>query len=746
MSVENLAGQTLGQYLLRELIGRGGMAAVYRSYQQSLKRTVAVKILPPGINVSQQALARFTREAETAAALEHPHIVPIYDYGTIHDISFVVMRMLTGGTLSERLKQHVVTGQPLPSLNEIADLLSKLGSALDYAHNAGVVHRDIKPSNIMFDNHGNPFLTDFGIAKLLDESVTQLTQQGGTLGTPTHMPPEQWRGENITPASDQYAMAVVIYQVITGRLPFDAPTPHALMFKHLGEMPPPLHLERSQVPEAVTRVLDRALAKNPADRFPTITAFAQAFSHATAGVVSSPTGFFTFELPKAEPSLAPTPAPTPLGQMPTPPPTAPPMMPAPPIDPMTYRLPTSAPIPTVPATPQTRGFPWVLAVLLFIVFAGLGAAGVVLSGVLDSGSDSGDDETEEVIVTEETPAAPFGAEATEEATADVNEILPSPTTSPTATVTFSPRELAQQTIDARATLDTEFTAIAAEQQTATATFFTATPTATITPSATQTLTPSPTPTATTTPSPTVTLTGSPTADIIRIADETATAASRRRPSPTTAIRQPTPTRSPLVITPTSPGVVNINSNNPVDVIAALERTNYISTTDGQIGARLSSYTIDLSDWDDRIEWYAFNGEYEGFVASVDIEWGPGDFQDNCGLVFRGIFADEVWDMYRVVVDRNQWVAFQRMDDSLWSEESFEYFNVPPLDTSAGATNRLLVVADGGVFSVFINGEYVGGFLDFTYTTGFVAVAATTYLESEETYCRFNNGWVWSIGS
>jgi serine/threonine-protein kinase len=172
MGVQNLTGQTLGQYELRELLGAGGMGAVYRAYQPSLQRTVAIKVLKPELTSDPGYIERFTREARTSAALEHPNIIPIIDYGTQQDISYLVMRLLTGGSLSERVAQRAGTEHPLPSLGEIADLLRQVGSALDYAHNQGVIHRDIKPSNIMFDNHGNAYVVDFGIAKLLEATAT----------------------------------------------------------------------------------------------------------------------------------------------------------------------------------------------------------------------------------------------------------------------------------------------------------------------------------------------------------------------------------------------------------------------------------------------------------------------------------------------------------------------------------------------------------------------------------------------
>lgn len=301
MGLQNLAGRRLAGYELRHRLGSGGMGVVYLAYQAKLKREVAVKIMLSGLLEHPIYLERFTREAETIAALEHPHIVPLYDYGNEGEITYVVMRLLSGGTLSERLLARAQAEEPLPSLYEVAQLLRQIGSAVDYAHQRGVIHRDIKTSNIMFDTHGTPFLVDFGIAKLLETS-TALTGLGTALGTPAYMAPEQWMGQPVTGAVDQYALAVVIYLLATGTLPFPADTPHAMMQKHLNEMPPSAHVVREALPPAVSPVLERALHKEPAARFATIRAFIDSFEAAVAGVGEGhDTTFFTFLLPERKP-------------------------------------------------------------------------------------------------------------------------------------------------------------------------------------------------------------------------------------------------------------------------------------------------------------------------------------------------------------------------------------------------------------------------------------------------------------
>ncbi len=276
MNIQDLSGQALGQYELRELLGLGGMSAVYRAYQLNLKREVAVKVLPPALAREPNYVQRFSREAETAAALEHPHIVPIYDYGVEERTSYIVMRLLTGGSLADRMMQNA----GLPSPDEVVRVLAQIAEAFDYAHSKGVIHRDVKPSNIMFDAHGNAFLVDFGIAKMLKSTTSSLTATGAVLGTPLYMAPEQWRSERPTAATDQYALGVTLFQWLTGTMPFEADTPYSLMHMHLNQPPPPLAEWRPELPDAVGTVLQRALAKAPEDRFPSMQAFARAFENA----------------------------------------------------------------------------------------------------------------------------------------------------------------------------------------------------------------------------------------------------------------------------------------------------------------------------------------------------------------------------------------------------------------------------------------------------------------------------------
>ncbi|MCC6614781.1 MAG: protein kinase [Anaerolineae bacterium] len=367
MSVENLVGQTLGQYQLRQLLGIGGMGAVYRAFQTNLKREVAIKVLPASLARQPGYIERFNREAEIAASLEHAHIVPVYDYGTQADISFVVMRLLNGGSLAERL-QYRASG---PSLHEVASILQHLAAALDYAHSKNVIHRDIKANNVMFDEQGSAFLVDFGIAKLLNVT-SGLTGTGVAMGTPSYMAPEQWRGDQIGPAADQYALGVLTYAMVTGgRMPFEADTPYALMHKHLNEEPTPPQNFRSDLPLSVQLVLKQVMAKDPENRYSSASTFADAFMASLRGMEPKSTGFFQTTLPPHVDRQWVTTDTDP--DLPTSRDVAPPSSPRPPAAPPVTPPPTEQPaVDTSPQEPQgvlRRSTTWLVALGVLIVGA-----------------------------------------------------------------------------------------------------------------------------------------------------------------------------------------------------------------------------------------------------------------------------------------------------------------------------------------------------------------------------------------
>ena len=273
--MKGLIGQTVGSYRIIGQIGRGGMATVYKAYQPSMERYVALKILPDHYAHDPNFVQRFVREARTIAKLEHKNILPVYDFGEDGGVTYLAMRYLESGTLKD------VQGMGRLTLADAANIMRQMCSALDYAHRQGVVHRDVKPSNIMVDDEGEAYLTDFGIAKVL-EGTEQLTASGGFLGTPAYMAPEQVMAQPVDSRADIYALGIMLYETIVGRVPYDADTPMAVALAHVRE-PLPLPRElNAGVPEPLEAVILKALAKKPADRYQTAGQLAAALDEALA--------------------------------------------------------------------------------------------------------------------------------------------------------------------------------------------------------------------------------------------------------------------------------------------------------------------------------------------------------------------------------------------------------------------------------------------------------------------------------
>jgi len=268
-------GQMLGAYRIIGQIGQGGMATVYKAYQPSMDRNVAIKVLPSQLAESKEFATRFQQEARIIARLEHAHILPVFDYGESEGIAYFVMRYLEAGTLKDKM----VAGRPLP-LNEIDRIFTQLADALSYAHSHGVVHRDLKPANALVDSRGNLFLTDFGIAKILESASPRLTQTDAIMGTPAYISPEQAQAQPVDQRSDIYSLGIILYEMVTGRVPFVADTPLAVILKHLSDPLPLPSSIKTDIPEAIEKVILKALAKNPEDRFATVAEFESAWKRA----------------------------------------------------------------------------------------------------------------------------------------------------------------------------------------------------------------------------------------------------------------------------------------------------------------------------------------------------------------------------------------------------------------------------------------------------------------------------------
>jgi serine/threonine protein kinase len=272
--MQNLCGQTLGQYQIIEQIGAGGMATVFKAYQPGLKRDVALKILPPYIAQKEGFTERFNREAEAIGNLHHPNILPVYDSGQDKGYGYIAMRYIVkASTLADQMKQPF---QP----EQIIKVMNQLANALDHAHQAGIIHRDIKPSNILMDGDW-VLLSDFGLAKMM-ESPSELTGSGVGLGTPAYMSPEQAKAEPVDHRTDIYALGVILFEMLTGQVPHKAETPLAIILKKINE---PLPQPRSLNPDislAVEKVLLKALAVEPNQRYDSAGELAQALQIALA--------------------------------------------------------------------------------------------------------------------------------------------------------------------------------------------------------------------------------------------------------------------------------------------------------------------------------------------------------------------------------------------------------------------------------------------------------------------------------
>jgi serine/threonine protein kinase len=272
MGMTDLSGQYLGRYHLIERLGEGGMAVVYKAYDTRLERDVAVKIIRSGafpIDLLHDVLKRFEREAKSLARLSHPNIVKVHDYGEHEGSPYLVMEYLPGGTLKK------ILGKPI-AWQDAARLLLPIARGLVYAHQHGILHRDIKPANILITDSGEPMLSDFGIAKILEgEQSTVLTGSGMAIGTPEYMAPEQWTGSTSL-QSDLYSFAIMFYEMIAGRKPYVADTPAAILIKQATEPLPRPSQFVANVPEAVEKLLIKALAKDPENRYPSMGDFVSA--------------------------------------------------------------------------------------------------------------------------------------------------------------------------------------------------------------------------------------------------------------------------------------------------------------------------------------------------------------------------------------------------------------------------------------------------------------------------------------
>ncbi len=371
-------GENVGPYRVIAQLGQGGMATVYKAYHASLDRYVAIKVLHPAFKEDTTFLARFQREARVLAKLEHPNIIPIYDFADHEGHPYLVMKYVEGETLKARLGQGPV------ALAETLKVVDAVGSALAYAHKQGILHRDIKPSNVIITNEGHYYLSDFGLARIASAGESTLSQDT-MLGTPNYISPEQAKGvRDLDGRTDIYSFGVVLYEMIVGRVPFSGDTPFSVIHDHIYTPLPPPTAINPNVPEPLERLLLKALAKERDDRFADASAMMAAFHQAVSGQLP---GAATRRAEMGSSSAAET------ASMPVPPPVEPsPTVVVQPSATATVKAPPAAPTvkakkeaaeKSVTEKPKGKAPSWLLiggAVLLVLCLA-LGALVVVGRGI-----------------------------------------------------------------------------------------------------------------------------------------------------------------------------------------------------------------------------------------------------------------------------------------------------------------------------------------------------------------------------
>ncbi|ALD00285.1 serine/threonine protein kinase [Actinomyces sp. oral taxon 414] len=356
-----------GRYEIREMIGRGGMAEVHLGYDRRLSRIIAIKLLRSDIAGDPTFQARFRREAQSAAALNHPSIVSVYDSGeeqlpnpngAIRSVPYIVMEYVEGHTVREFLGE----GEAVP-IPEAVEIVTGVLDALEYSHRAGIIHRDIKPGNIMLTSTGAVKVMDFGIARAVEDSAATVTQTHAVVGTAQYLSPEQARGEVVDARSDLYSTGCLLYELLTGKPPFTGDSAVAIAYQHVREIPRPPSSVAADVPESLDRVVLKALAKNRDDRY-------QDASHMRADLLAAARGL-SVSAPSAESWSAPAPAPAMAAGSPSPAPApAPPAPPAPPMARRT-RTPSAAAESEDDHSSSRRWWVWVLLILVLIA-AGVG--------------------------------------------------------------------------------------------------------------------------------------------------------------------------------------------------------------------------------------------------------------------------------------------------------------------------------------------------------------------------------------
>jgi serine/threonine-protein kinase len=347
MNAPSWIGRSLGgRYQIEQMLGQGGMSAVYKANDPNLRRVVAVKLIHPHLSGDTRFLHRFEEEAAAVAQLRHPNIIQVFDFNQDSGVYYMVMEFIAGETLQDRLRRYNRSNRFIP-LGKAVHYISNICAAIGYAHKRGIIHRDIKPANIMIDVHDQAILMDFGIVKIV--GAEKFTATGAVVGTALYLPPEVIRGEAPDARSDIYSLGVTLYEIISGRPPFEADSAMTLMMMHLNDPLPDLASLRPGTPPELVAIVERALAKDRTDRFSSADEFAQALQALLPRLASlDPAGTSSgvSSMPPAQPAAAPA-APQPATEVepqPQPPQAPKPASPKP-------AAPKPTPVSTAPAQP-----------------------------------------------------------------------------------------------------------------------------------------------------------------------------------------------------------------------------------------------------------------------------------------------------------------------------------------------------------------------------------------------------------
>ncbi len=291
MQQDELIGTMLGSYRILASLGQGGMARVYKAYQENLDREVAIKVLPPWYAADRSFVERFSLEARLVARLAHPNIVTVHDASEQNGHLYIVMQLVSGGTLKQRLDQLQSLGKVMDTA-EVVQIFSQLADALSYAHEQGIIHRDIKPVNVLMDHSARPILSDFGIAKVLASTQEGLTRPGAGVGTPEYMSPEQCQGGAVDGRADIYALGAMLFEAMTGCTPFRGDNYPALAHSHIYEPPPRPGILNPGINPIIEHVILTALMKKPQQRYQRASDMADALKQALVANTNVAGGYF----------------------------------------------------------------------------------------------------------------------------------------------------------------------------------------------------------------------------------------------------------------------------------------------------------------------------------------------------------------------------------------------------------------------------------------------------------------------